>query len=822
MLTSLPSDLRHAVRVLARRPGLTVATLLVLALGLGATASLFSLVNGLLLKELPGVEEPERLVLVGRMQDGDGFDTFGFVEYRDLSAAETLEALVAEYTRDLELRVADGGEAGRWSTGSLVTGNYFQVLGTEAAAGRLLGPVDAQRPGEAPVAVLAHRTARELFGSPQEAVGRTVEANGVPLWVVGVAEEGFRGHETLGRIGLWAPLTMVHQVMPPRRPVDLLADRRVVFLSYFGRLAPGATVDQARSELQAIFARVRSEHPEIYDGREVAVAQGFGMSPGVRSYVRSLSTRLLAVVALVLVIVCANVANLQLARVSDRRLELGVRLALGAKRQTVVRQVLTESLLLSFAGGAAALAVVAWSGNALRLLVEASLLGSIAQDLDLSADGRVLAFAFALALLTGLAAGAAPALLATRTGAEAHLKQGRSPAAGRGGGALVRDGLVVSQIALSLALLVVAALHVRSLDGFRRIDPGFDAGRVWAAGVRVGDGPSPERALPALERLVEVARSVPGVEEAALGRPVPLAGNRMSTIVQVPGWEPPPGEDGFEADLRDVTPGYFRALGLTVLRGRGITAEDGPEAPRVAVVNQTMAERFWPGRDAVGQTIVPGGDDEPYRVVGVVSDMKYLALDEEPRVHFYRPVAQNPSPETVLHVRAAGDPAAVGLQVRRALAERTPDVVVFQARTLAEQLDRSIGTVRVAASLTALFGALALALAAAGLAGTLLYFVRTHLHEIGVRMALGADAPRVVRLVVGRGLRRVVLGLALGAPLALVAADALGEELYGVDPADPLILGAVAAALLSVALAAALPAARRASHAQPAAVLRQE
>lgn len=820
MLTSLPSDLRHAVRMLARRPGLTVSTLLVLALGLGATASLFSLVNGLLLKELPGIEEPERLVLVGRVQDGDGFDTFGFAEYPDLAAAETLSALAAEDTRGLELRAAEGGQGGRWATGSLVTGNYFQVLGTDSAAGRLLVPEDAERPGEAPVAVLAHGAARELFGSPRDAVGRTVLANGVPLRVVGVAEEGFRGHETLGRVDLWAPLTLIHQVAPPPGPIDLLTDRRVVFLSCFGRLAPGATVDQARSELRAIFARVRSEYPEVYDGRDVAVAHGFGMPPGVRRYVRGLSTRLLGVVALVLVIVCANVANLQLARVSDRRLELGVRLALGAGRRTLVRQILVENLLLSFAGGAAALVVVAWSGNALRVLVEASLLGSMARDLDLSLDGRVLAFAFVLALLAGLAAGAAPALLATRTDAEAHLKQGRSGSAGRGGGALVRDGLVVSQIALSLALLVVAALQVRSLERYRGVDPGFDAGRVWAAGVRVGDGPSPEQALPTLERLVEVARSVPGVEEAALGRPVPLAGRRMSTIVQVPGWEPPPDRDGFEADVRDVTPGYFRALGLTVLRGRALTPDDDPGAPRVAVVNQTMAERFWPGRDAVGRTIL--GGDEPYRVVGVVSDMKYLALDEDPRVHFYRSLAQNPAPETALHVRAAGDPAAVGLEVRRVLADRMPEVVVFQARTLAEQLDRSIGTVRVAASLTSLFGALALALAAAGLAGTLLYFVRTHLHEIGVRMALGADGPRVARLVVGRGLRRVVLGLVLGAPLALAAAEALGQDLYGVDPADPATLAAVALALVTVALAAALPAARRASRAQPAAVLRQE
>ena len=819
-MATLRHDLRHAARRLAARPALTVTTVLVLALGLGATAALFSLVNGLLLKGLPGVEEPHRLVLVGRTTEGEGFDTFGYPEYLELAEAESLSGLVAEDVQGVELRTGSGA---RWATAGLVTGNYFSVLGAPAAAGRLLQPADTERTGEAPVAVLAHRTATELFGSPAAAEGRTVEVNGIPLRVVGVTGEGFQGHSVLERIDVWTPLTLVQQIAPPPFPVDVLAERGLVFLKLFGRLAPKASPVGAETELRGIFSRVREQYPDAYEGRGVTVVEGFGLSPGVRSYVRGLSAKLLGLVALVLIVVCANVANLQLARISDRRQELGIRLALGASRRSLVRQVLVESLLVALLGGAAGLLVAAWSGELLTAAVGATPLSYFGTEaLSFAPDVRVFAFAFGLALVAGFVAGAAPALVATRSGAEAHLRQGGGS---RGTDrSLLRDGLVVGQIGLSLVLLALAGLHLRSVASYRQIDPGFDVGRVWAAGVRVGGEASEGRTRAVLGRLAEKAEAVPGVDAAALGRPLPLAGSRMSTVIQVPGREPPPERSGFQVDFRDVSPGYFRTLGLTVLRGRGFEEGDGPDASRVAVVNQTMAERLWPGESPVGKTFTSGLEGEvSYRVVGVVSDMKYLALDEEPRLHLYRPLSQNPAPETMLHVRAAsGDPAAAGLAVEKHLAETVPEAVLFDGRTLAAQLDRSIGTVRVAASAISLFGLLALVLTAAGLAGTLLYYVRTHLHEIGVRMALGADARRLVLLICGRSLRRSLLGLSLGVPVAWAAAEALGQGLYGVDPGDPWLLIGVAAVLLATALAAAFPAAARARGAEPAEVLRQE
>lgn len=811
---TLWNDLRHAVRVLARRPALTLATLLVLALGLGATAALFSLVNGLLLKSLPGVEAPERLVEVGRTQDGEGFDTFGYVDYRELRKAESLSGLVATRATGLDLRT---GDVALRTTGALVTGNFFSVLGTSPAAGRLLLPRDTAHSGEAAVAVLGHGLAAELFGAPGEAVGRTVAVNGVPLEVVGVAPEEFRGHQHLARAEVWLPLTLVQQVQPPPVPIDLLNEPGVVFLTLFGRLAPGASPERAEAELAALLRGLQAAYPDAFEGRGVAVADGFGMSPGARTFLRDFSVKLLGVVLLVLVVVSANVANLQLARVSDRRTELGVRLALGADRAALVRQVLVECLLLSVLGGVLGLLVAAWSGGLLELLLGATPLASSAGALDLAPDGRVLAVGFALALAVGLLAGAAPALHATRTDVKAQLRSGGVRGAGR---SYTRDGLVVAQIALSLVLLAAAGLFLRSLGEYRAIDPGFDAERVWVAGLRLDAGASEARTAALVDRLTAAAGAVPGVEAAAVGDPVPLAGSRMSTTIQVPGHEPPTEAEGFGVDFRDVSPGYFDVLGLTLLEGRGIRATDGPGGERVAVVNRTMAERFWPGRSAVGATF--GDGETAYRVVGVVNDMKYLALDEAPRLHMYRAFAQHPYPETTLHVRAAGDPLAVGGAVRRALAEAVPEALLYGERTLGEQLDRSIGTVRVAASLTSLFGGLALVLAAVGLAGTLLFYVRTHRHEIGVRMALGADGPGVVRLVVARGLRRVLLGVAVGAPAALLAARALRSELYGVAPGDPWTFAAVAGLLLAVALAATLPAATRASRARPAEVLRED
>ena len=814
-MATLWNDLRHATRLLARRPGLTAATLLILGLGLGATAALFSLVNGLLFKPLPGIEDPETLVLVGRTEDGDGFDTFGYLDYRELREVESLD-LAAFRTQGLEVRTEGGA---RWTTGSLVTGNYFSVLGTRAAAGRLLLPRDTERPGESPVAVLGHRLARELFGEPAAAVGESVQVNGVAAQVVGVAEERFRGGESLARAELWMPVTLYPQVEPPPPGLDLLNEPGIVFLIFFGRLAPDASPARAEAELAALHRGLEAAYPEVYEGRGATVVPGFGLYPFARDYLEGFSLKLLAVVLLVLVIVCANVANLQLARVSDRRTELGVRLALGAGRGTLVRQVLAESVLLALVGGALGLLVAAWSRGLLELLLGATPLGFAAEAVDFALDVRVLAFGFALALLAGLLAGAVPALHATRGDADSRLRSG----VGRGlGRSHTRESLVVAQIALSLVLLALAGLYVRSLGEYRSIDPGFDAGRVWTAGLRVGGEDAGERAPAVLDRVVAAAEAVPGVEAAGLGGPVPLAGSRRSTVIQVPGLEPPEDASGFGVDVRDVTSGYLDTLGLTLVEGRGIRDGDRSEAARVAVVNRTMAERLWPGRSALGETFQDDGLD--YRVVGVVEDMKYLSLIEEPRLHMFRAFAQHPSPETVLQVRAAAgvDPGAAGLEVRRALAEAAPEVVLFGERTLGEQLARSIGTARVAASITSLFGALALVLAAAGLGGTLLYYVRTHRHEIGVRMALGADASRVVRLVVGRGLRRVALGVVLGVPAALAAARALESELYGVDPGDPWTLGAVAGVLFAVALGAALPAASRASRSEPARVLRQE
>jgi len=818
-MTALLQDLRLSVRTLSARPGFALTVVAVLALGIGANVALFSLAKALLADPPPGVHDPESLVFVGRVQDGEGFDTFGWPELADYRGGmPSLSELAAFSVLDATVSTDAGAERRRTI---LVTGNYFETLGIRPAAGRLLVPADSEQIGETAVAVLRHGLAESLFGSPAAAVGRTVRVNGTPVEVVGVTPPGFRGHDNLQRQDAWLPITLQPRVMA-MGSVELFEGRGSVWIELLGRLAPEATFEQARTEAGTVAARLRAEWPEEYEGRDATVSPGLAHPYWQERLAGFLST-LRGAVAVLLLVACANVAGLLLVRGTERRQEIGVRLALGGGRGRLVRQVLTESVALAAAGGAVGLMLAAWSGDALAWLLASSPIGGAAEVVDLTPDLRVAGFAALLALACGVVAGLVPALAAVRPDILGVLKLA-PPTASRGS-SRTRDAFVVAQLALSLILLTACGLQLRSLLHLSDIDPGFDVDHVLVAGLQLGsESYSSEQSLTFYDRLLERVEALPAVETASLGFPVPLYPGRISTNARIDGWEPPEGRDGFNLDFRPVTPGYFQTLGLSLLQGRSFAETDRDGAPKVAVINQTLAERFWPDGNPLGQHLHTG-DEESLEIVGVVSDMKYRFLTEEPRLHFYIPLAQSSFvSRTALHVRTAPevDPLTVLPSVRAAVTELDPDVPLDAARTLKAQWLRSMGASRFATSLTGGFAGLAVLLAGLGLYGAFAFYVRQRQREIGIRMALGAEARRVEGLVLRQGVARLAVGIVLGLIGALFAARWLAGDLAGVTPTDPVALLVAPAVLAAVAVVATWLPAWRAARIEPAEVLRGE
>jgi len=816
-MSTLFQDLRVTLRTLTSRPGFTFTVIAVLALGIGANVALFTLAKALLLDAPAGVQEPDRLLLLGRVQDGEGFDTFGWPEVEDYRAGvPSLSHLAAFSMLDATVSSESGVERRRTP---LVSGNYFETLGVPPAAGRLLVPSDTEVPGEPAIAVLRHGVAESLFGSATEAVGQTVRVNGTPLEVVGVTPPGFKGHDNLQRMDAWLPITLQPRVMG-MGSTDLFTGRGSVWLELLGRLDPDATFDQAQLEAETTAARLRTEWPEEYEGRDARVSPGLS-HPYWQDYLGGFIARLQSAVGVLLLVACANVAGLLLVRGAERQQEMGVRLALGGGRGRLIRQVLTESVVLGLAGGAAGLMLAVWGGDTVLWLLSNSPLSGVARTVELTPDLGVAAFAALVALTCGLVAGLVPALATLRPDILAVLRMAPTTSSRRS--SRTRDAFVVAQLALSLVLLTACGLELRSLLHLSDIDPGFDVENVLLAGIQLGrETYDNEQTLALYDRLLERVTVLPGVETASLGYPVPLYGGRISTRARIDGWEPPEGETGFDLDFRPVTPEYLDTLGLTQIQGRFFTNADRDGTPSVAVVNRTLADRLWPDGDAVGGQIHTG-DDETLEIVGVVSDMKYRSLTEQPRLHFYIPLAQSDFvSRTALHVRTAPgqDPLTVLPAVRAAVTELDPDVPLDAARTLETQWLRSMGATRFAVSLIGGFAVLAVLLAGLGLYGAFAFYVRQRQREIGIRMALGAEARKVEALVLRQGAKRLVVGIVLGLVAAVIAARWLVGDLVGVTTTDPVSLLAAPLVLGAVALVATWLPALRAARVDPAAVLR--
>jgi predicted permease len=807
-------DLHYAVRLMRKAPVVTAVAVATVALGVGANTALFTVADAVLLKMLP-VREPEQLFgLAKSRQDGQPAEDFSYPLYRELRDAGAGTADLIAYA-GLSLNLFVGGVTER-VPGELVTENYFAVLGVPAAVGRTFSASGDQPEA---VAVLSHGFWQRRFGGDPSVVGNTVHVNGRAVTVVGITPAGFHGTERGSSPALRLPVRLQPQVDAQR---DLLERPTASWLRVAGRASPG--VDQAGvvARLNPTYQRHQREliaaaglPTEVRERLLRSGLVGQPMARGESDFTRRLRSPLLVlggVVGLILLLACANLASLLLGRVGERERELAVRRALGAGRGRLVRQLLTENLLLALAGGALGVVLSLWAGDILLALLP----GRATVALTLQTDLRVLGFALAASLVTGLLFGLVPALHASRAELLPPLKE--VPPSGRP--ARPARLLVVGQVAVALVLLVGAGLFARSLRNLVTLDAGFDRHDLVLVSLDLGSSGYRTDQAPAFYRqLLERLRALPGVRSAAASGVVLLGGGGRRSTILVPGYSPQPDED-MNVSENVVTPGYLTTLGIPLFEGRDLTDHDTAGRPRVAVVNEAFARHFFGGESPVGRRFQSG--DQAVEIVGVIRDTRYRSLrDAPPRMALY-PLAQEPELAMTLHLRTAVDSRAIAAAVRREVADVDAALPVFGVRSYVQQVATSLQNDRMLAILAAFFGGLALLLASIGLYGVVARAVVGRTREIGVRIALGARPGDVLRLVLGDAGRLAVVGAVLGMAVSLATTQVASGLLFGITPTDPETLAGSVAVLGAVTLLAAYLPARRAARIDPMQALRYE
>ena len=822
MSTSL-QDLRFAARMLIKSPGFTLVAVLSLALGIGANSTIFSLVSAVLLRPLP-VADASRLVAVFTTDERNRGALFNYLQtsplnFQDYRAdGEVLLGLAAH--QGLPLSFTGKGEPEQ-IFGEIVSGDFFTVLGVTPLRGRFFVPDEDEAPGASSVAVLSHSFWQRRLGGEASAVGQTLTLNGHPFTVIGIAPRGFKGANAIGTPALWVPM-MAHPQLATGFLKENIDSRRALIFNLVGRLEPGVTLQQAEARLKTVAGRLASEYPTDNEGRSVAVlplAQAT-INPGFRENMVSAAGLLLVVVALVLLIACANVANLLLARAAARQREVAVRLSLGASRGRLVRQLLTEGLLLALLAGGLGLLIAYWAQGVLWANRPPAL---AADAIDLRPDLRVLGFTLAVSLATALVFALAPALRASRPNIVDELKQ-------RGGDASfgnrvfsMRSLLVSAQVALSLVTLVGAALFVRSLGNAQRIDPGFAWETLGVLTVDLGaQGYGEERAREFQRRVLERSAALPGVLGVTLASGVPLSQGSFQRTVFPEGIDRSDRKNGKLVQLNTVARGYFATMGIPLLRGRDFAPSDHKDAPHVVVINETMAKQFWPEADALGKRFQFFGQEWWNEVVGIAKDGKYNFLGENPQPHIYLSLDQTFEPAVTLHVRAAGDPATALGMARGEVQALDRQLPITNVLTFREILGQSLWAPRMGASLLGVFGFLSLVLAVIGIYGVMSYSVSQRSRELGLRMALGADEASVLKLVVRQGVTLAALGVAIGLAIAAAATRLVGSLLYDVKAHDPLVFAGVPLLLGLSAVAASIQPAWRAARVDPTQALRLE
>jgi len=807
-------DVRHALRHLRQSPGFTLVAVAILALGIGVNSAIFALVNAALLRPQP-YAHPEELVniYVGDSR-GEEFVTSSRSEYRAFAERTELFRGTTAFEPQIASRETDDGATVAFV--EAVSASYWDVLGVSPLLGR--GFLPEEETGGAVVAVIGHQVWQHDFGGTPDVLGRTIRLNGSPVTIVGVAPPEYRGVINALATQYWLPYGSANAIDPAAARRGENRGARGTFVR--ARLAPGVTAERAQAGIDLVMRQLEQQFPESNEGRRALVVptERVRFHPAIDGVLYSVAALLLVVVGLVLAIACSNIAGLLLARAAARQREVAVRLAIGAGRGRLIRQLLTESALIGAIGGLAGL-VVAWGIT--RALVAFQPPIPVPVALDLSLDGRVLAFTALLSIVTGVLFGLAPAFRSTRPDLVRSLKsEDRAVLEGRRRLSL-RNVLVVGQVAVSVILLAGAGLFVRSLGKAQGIEPGFETDRIAILTVSLDRGNRPTEANRELiKSYVERVRALPGVRQVATADVVPLGLGLQTRGVAIDGYTAPNGETEIEIDYGTVSPEYFATLGIPLVSGRAFEPSDDERAPRVAIVSEAMARAYWGRVDVVGEQVRMG--TEPVEIVGVARDTKVRTLGEAPRPRLYGASGQAPPDMVSVLAATTDEPGPVLELMRRALRSTASGLPVFDAKTMPQHLGVALFLPRMAAGLLGAFGLLGLVLAALGLYGVIAFAVAQRTREIGIRMALGARAGEVVRVVVRESVALVSVGLAIGLAIALVATRPLGALLVGVGTSDPLTLGGVAIVLVVAAVLASLIPARRAATVDPLVALRQD
>ncbi len=818
-------DIRYAIRMILKNPGFSAIAALSLALGIGANTTIFTIVNAILLHPVP-VKDITTLVQM------DTVDAKTLVTAANTTKLGMSYRNYKDYARDNQVF---GGLACvsfatlNWSgtaepkqlNGLLVSANYFDVLGVRPSAGRFFFPEEDKQPGGNNVVVLSHSLWNDKFGGDPNIIGKSITLNATPYSVIGIAPRGFKGTLTLGPAEvLWIPISMYGQALSGFLKENF-DDRRFLNTALIGRLRPGVTVNQAEASLKAIALHLESEFPKDNAGRSVALTPMVDAANGANDFqqMNLAGGLMMAIVGLVLLIACANLANLLLAQAARREKEIGLRAALGAGRGRLIRQMLTESMVLSLIAGALGLAI-AYGGRTILWSLRPPFIEQ--NDLDLSLDWRVLLFTLSISVLTAVAIAIAPAIKSARPNlAEALNLGGRGVSVGWRSSPL-RSILVVSEIALALVALVGAGLFIRSMQNAQHIDLGFESEKLFMMAFDLGAVHLEEgQAQQFFRAAVEGAKNSPGVEAATIASNFPIGGGLARTVFPE-GQDEASGYRGTLTQLDDVTPTYFEALRIPLVRGRVFDDNDRKETKRVAVINEAMVKQFWPGEDPLGKRFHFFGEPDLREVVGVVKNTVVANIGETPQPLAYLPITQDYSPAVTLQVRTSGRPESVVAAVREQIQALEPNMAITNVQTVEGIVSQGLWAPRMGAALLSVFGVLALILAAVGVYGVLSYSVTQQTREIGIRMSLGAHRAQLLGLVIGQGMRLALAGLALGLLAAFVLSRMLSSLLFGISAHDPLTFAGVTLTLLLVAVLACYIPARRATRVDPIIALRYE
>jgi putative ABC transport system permease protein len=807
LMATLSQDIRYAIRLLLKRPGFTVIAIVALALGIGANTAIFSVVNTVLLRPLP-FNEPDRLVWFWEVQPRLYTAPFSPADFLDYQAQnQSFEEMSAFRQMSFNLT---GGDQPERINGAIVSASFFSILRAAPAQGRGFLPEDGTA-GAARVGIVSHGFWQNRTGGDPNLIGKAITLSGESVTIIGIMPPDFNYPN---RVEVWVN---PRQVVP--EPFSTFTENVITirgghYLSVIGRLKPGISLPQAQADIDTVVSDLQQKHNSNHYVHLVTLHEQ------TTGNTRPVLLVLLGAVGFVLLIACANVANLMLARATARSKEIAIRTALGASRARVIRQLLTESLLLAVAGGAIGLLLGSWGVD----LIVAISPPDTPRLAEIGMDSQVFLFTLVVSLVTGLLFGLAPALTASKPDLNETLKEGVRGGSDGGRMGRMRAVLVVAEVALSLVVLIGAGLLVKSFTRLQDVNPGFDPANllrfsVSLPGKRYGE-PSDRRQFS--EQLIERLKSLPGVQGVALANDLPIEGDDTTSYPTVEGGEAAAADDRFLIGRHVINTEYFRALGISLLRGREFTSSDIEGAPPVTIINDLAARRLWPDEDPIGKRLRFGGQESPWlEVVGIVADVKHNGLDAEPSLETYSPYAQETTPYLSVAVRAV-DPASLAATVRREVQAIDKDQPIYDVMTMEKILSTSVAPRRLSMVLFSLFAAVAMLLAAVGIYGVMSYSVTQRTREIGIRMALGANSRDVVRMVVGQGMKLAVIGIVVGFGTALALTRLMASLLYGVSATDPVTFAAISLLLTSVALLANYVPARRATKVDPMIALRYE